>query len=767
MKLSPFQIKAIDNIKLGNHVLVTAHTGSGKTLPAEKAIEYFTSQNKKVIYTSPIKALSNQKFNDFSLKYPDIEVGLLTGDIKHNPGADLLIMTTEILQNKLFRLNTNVSSFFDFDIDIETELGCVIFDEVHYINDKDRGCVWENTIIMLPNHVQFVMLSATIGNPDEFGGWIERIKQKPVAICSTTERVVPLIFYNYFVASGIDKITNKEEQKKINNITNTLNVIKENDKINYDRLHQTNQALTILDKNYKSSSRSFVVNELCNNLRDKEMFPALMFVFSRKQVERIANEISVPLFQENEKDYMVEPVYRQLLVSKVSNWKEYKMLPEYEVYLKLLEKGIGLHHAGMLPIFREMIEILYERKFIKILIATETFAIGLNMPTKTVCFTSLFKYDGSKSRRLHSHEFTQMAGRAGRRNIDTVGHVIILSNLFNQIKPEEYINIFNAKSNNIVSKFKIDYDLILFYISAGLSSEDIITFIKKSFMNVDIECESEYLQETITQLKDRLSAMNCPDAVNTYIELQKKASTMKPNQKKKVMKEIKQLNINETDVDIYNEIQSVKNELYQKEQSKIYTDTYIQNSVCNILSIANKYKYVINGDTLTDKGKMYCTIHEINPFIFCELHEYTNGFTHYNDSELFSLFSMFYELKTDVVNSSEMFPKEIVFIQNTIDDIMQTELQYQIGLTNVTFQTTLHTYVYEWMEQCDDEVTSTILLNKIKEEVFIGEFIKCCLKVIHVCNELRTISSPDLLEKINTGCHKLKKFIISNNSLYL
>jgi superfamily II RNA helicase len=767
MKLSPFQIKAIDNIKLGNHVLVTAHTGSGKTLPAEKAIEYFTSQNKKVIYTSPIKALSNQKFNDFSLKYPDIEVGLLTGDIKHNPGADLLIMTTEILQNKLFRLNTNVSSFFDFDIDIETELGCVIFDEVHYINDKDRGCVWENTIIMLPNHVQFVMLSATIGNPSEFGGWIERIKQKPVAICSTTERVVPLIFYNYFVASGIDKITNKEEQKKINNITNTLNVIKENYKINYDRLHQTNQALSILDKNYKSSSRSFVVNELCNNLRDKEMFPALMFVFSRKQVEQIANEISVPLFQENEKDYMVEPVYRQLLVSKVSNWKEYKMLPEYEVYLKLLEKGIGLHHAGMLPIFREMIEILYERKFIKILIATETFAIGLNMPTKTVCFTSLFKYDGSKSRRLHSHEFIQMAGRAGRRNIDTVGHVIILSNLFNQIKSEEYINIFNAKSNNIVSKFKIDYDLILFYISAGLSSEDIITFIKKSFMNVDIERESEYLQESITQLKDRLSAMNCPDAVKTYIELQKKVSTMKPNQKKKVMKEIKQLNINETDVDIYHEIQSVKNELYQKEQSKIYTDTYIQNGVCNILSIANKYKYVINGDTLTDKGKMYCTIHEINPFIFCELYEHTNGFTYYSDSELFSLFSMFYELKTDVVNSSEIFSKEIVFIQNTIDDIMQTELQYQIGLTNVTFQTTLHTYVYEWMEQCDDEVTSIILLNKIKEEVFIGEFIKCCLKIIHVCNELRTISSPDLLEKINTGCHKLKKFIISNNSLYL
>ena len=533
MILSSFQTKAIDNIKQGNHVLITAHTGSGKTFPAEKAIEFFTSQNKKVIYTSPIKALSNQKFNDFSIKYPHIQVGLLTGDIKHNPSADLLIMTTEILQNKLFRLNTDIKSYFDFDIDIEKDLGCVIFDEVHYINDKDRGSVWENTIIMLPNHVQFVMLSATIGNPEDFGGWISDIKQKPVAICSTSTRVVPLIIYNYFIASGIDKINNKDEQKKLHTLTNTLNIVKQENKIHYDVLHKTNQVLTILEKNNKHSSRSFVLNELCNNLRDKEMFPALMFVFSRKQVEQIAQEISVPLFQENEKDYMVEPVYRQLLVSKVSNWKEYKMLPEYNIYLKLLEKGIGLHHAGMLPIFKEMIEILYERKYIKILIATETFAIGLNMPTKTVCFTSLFKFDGSKLRTLYSHEFTQMAGRAGRRNIDTIGHVIILSNLFNQIKPEEYINLFNVKSNNIVSKFKIDYDLILYYISAGLSEDNIISFIKKSFMNRAINKESYVLSESINTIQSSILSINCPDTVSTYIELNKKALSLKPNQKKK------------------------------------------------------------------------------------------------------------------------------------------------------------------------------------------------------------------------------------------
>ena len=233
------------------------------------------------------------------------------------------------------------------------------------------------------------------------------------------------------------------------------------------------------------------------------------------------------------------------------------------------------------------------------------------------------------------------------------------------------------------------------------------------------------------------------------------------------MKEIKLLNINESDLLLYESIKVMKKELYNTQQNKLYTDSFIQMNVSNILSIAKKYNYISYDNILTNKGNMYCTIHEINPFIFCELFAYTDGFIHYNEMELFSLFSMFYELKSDKVNSSDMFPKEIIFIQNTLDDISKTELQYQIELTKVSFQTILHTYIYEWMNQCDDEVSCAILLNKIKKETFIGEFIKCCLKIIHICNEIRPICGPELLVKINTGIHKLKKFIISNNSLYL
>ena len=214
--LSPFQKYAIEAIYTGNNVLVTAHTGSGKTLPAEFAIEYFTFNKKKVIYTAPIKALSNQKFYEFSRKYKNISFGILTGDIKTNPEADVLIMTTEILLNSLY----NDKSEFDMNYN---DLGCVIFDEVHYINDPERGRVWEEAIMMLPSNVQMVMLSATIDTPENFAKWIETNKpEKIVYLASTNERVVPLTHYGFItVTNGIYKaIKNKELEAEIKSFIN-------------------------------------------------------------------------------------------------------------------------------------------------------------------------------------------------------------------------------------------------------------------------------------------------------------------------------------------------------------------------------------------------------------------------------------------------------------------------------------------------------------------------------------------------------------------
>ena len=226
------------------------------------------------------------------------------------------------------------------------------------------------------------------------------------------------------------------------------------------------------------------------------MFPCLLFVFSRKQVENISKQIFVDLFLPDEKDYMIRPIFTKMLVQKLENWKEYVNLPECEFYIELLEKGIGIHHAGMLPVFREIIEMMYEQKYIKVLIATETFAIGLNMPTRTVIFNSLFKHDGNQMRLLQSHEFIQMAGRAGRRNIDKIGHVILLTNNYQPLGESEYYSLFHNKPKVLSSKFRITYNLILNYLE-NLNKRDFVEMIQKSLMNTDIVNQIHISQKEI------------------------------------------------------------------------------------------------------------------------------------------------------------------------------------------------------------------------------------------------------------------------------
>ena len=221
--LSTFQKYAIEAIVEGNHVLVTAHTGSGKTLPSEFAIEHFVAQGKKVIYTSPIKALSNQKFYEFTNKYPHISFGVLTGDVKTNPEADVLIVTAEILLNTLYNKKNNTGMSLAFDMDFDNDLGCIVMDEVHYINDPSRGKVWEESLILLPLHVQLVMLSATIDAPEKFAHWVEsrdtsdNLNKKIVYLASTNHRVVPLTHYSFITSNtGIFKaIKDKDLEKQM------------------------------------------------------------------------------------------------------------------------------------------------------------------------------------------------------------------------------------------------------------------------------------------------------------------------------------------------------------------------------------------------------------------------------------------------------------------------------------------------------------------------------------------------------------------------
>jgi superfamily II RNA helicase len=771
--LSEFQIQANKSIENGYHTLITAHTGSGKTLPAEYAIKYFTERGKKVIYTSPIKALSNQKYAEFTKKFPELQIGILTGDNKHNPGANVLIMTTEILQNNLFKTNKN--AYLEIDMNIETELGCVIFDEVHYIDDHDRGTVWEQCIIMLPDHVQMVMLSATIGEKEKFAKWIENIKHNKVTICSTDKRVVPLSFYTYMVVPN-KVITPMPASMKatFEQKSGLLDVIDKNIDIVVDK---NKKCLQYLKSNDISISRKFVLNELCGTLREKEMFPALFFVFSRKQVQEMANEIHVSLFDENEKDYMVEPICRQLLVSRVKNWKEYMALPEYQQYVNLLERGIGIHHAGMLPIFREMIEILYDQKYIRVLFATETFAIGLNMPTKTVCFTSLFKHDGNQLRQLYSHEFIQMAGRAGRRNIDTIGHVIMMTNLYNMLDSTQYYKLLHSNPKILKSKFKINYTLLLHYLN-NYSLADCSSLIEKSLMNQDIINEIKFCEQKVTELNveyDQQHALVTNEsACIVYMDLNKDYVLAKNKIRKQISNQITLIETEVRDIKnqvaIFNKVKEIKKEIDVQETNKLYAERYINSQVQSIHNILTNNNYL--NETLTPKGIMACCIHEIHPLVFCDTYEKYDGFKNYTSSDIFCLLSCLYDIKvSDELKdlSPSFFKEELKFMNDRMYYYYDEEVKYQLTNTDQPLNYDMMPYIKLWMESCDDELSSIQLIQRMKVEKkwFTGDFIKCCLKLVNMAKEIESCNNLELIEKLKEGSNKLLKFICSNESLYL
>lgn len=808
-ELSNFQKWAIYSIMSGYNTLVTAHTGSGKTLPAEFAIKYFIEKGKKVIYTSPIKALSNQKFNEFKNKYPDISVGILTGDIKFNPEAQLIIMTTEILRNKLLNTiekndNSDTPSIYncDFNMDIQNECACVIFDEVHYIDDPDRGSVWEQSIIQMPSHISMVMLSASIGKPEIFAKWVETIKDKPTYICGTNERIVPLTHLSFFSTpeSIVDKCKDKKMIKNICSINNLLIPIK-NTKVLFDNssINNFNRCKNYFEKNNIRVQRKYVINSLMNNLKNNKMFPAICFVFSRKQVEQIAKEISVPLFTEDELyddpiPNTIEASCKQLLVSKVSNWKEYIALPEFNQIIGFMKKGIAFHHAGMIPIFKEMIEIMFEQKKIKLLIATETFAVGLNMPTKTVIFSSLYKFNGSISRLLKGHEYTQMAGRAGRRNIDTIGYVIHMNNLFTTPDSVAYNNMINSPPKVMKSKFKIGIPFILNQITskdfmAVTSLDYLYKCVHNSFMKNDIISSLNQTEKNIQELENNIQGIkqfigSHFDSIQKYHNLSSNLSTYKNKEKRMAIKQMNDIKFNnkffDTQYSKYNQLLDYNNNLKQEQEFKVYTNQFVESNVNSILDLLRNNNFVVNMWDLTNKGKIASSVMEAHSLVIADTLEYYDFFEEFDNFEIAAILSCFYPINVDdtlkAFNPPNITPNISVaanFIKDKLEHYENQEINsgIDVGFSYV-YQFDLISYIYNWLK-CDDIQSSIHIINTLKKDksIFLGDFIKCCLKINNIIDELINISEYfqkfNIIVKLKSIKESLLKFVVTNSSLYI
>ena len=431
-----FQIEAINDIKSNNNVLVVAPTGSGKTYIAEKSIEHYLSKQKNVFYTTPIKALSNQKFNDFNRD--GIGTGLLTGDRTINKDSELVVATTEILRNMIFSNDEKLEN-----------TGLIILDEVHYLGDKDRGTTWEEIIIHANQNIKFLCLSATIKNKNEFLEWIVSLRGS-TSLVNSEIRPIPL---------EISLVTSSKSDKNIKIIKSS----KDN----------KNRKIFKFDRQAKQFTKP-KLNEQAAYLESRNLLPVIFFFFSRERVEsssrQLANKMSVIENKNDIKDKYNE-VFKDLTPEEIN-------LLNLDEHMWMWSRGVGFHHAGLAPIVKEFVEYLFLNRYIKYLFATETLALGINMPAKSIYIDRLHKYDGIKTRPLTQSEFLQLSGRAGRRGIDDKGFAFLSYD--KSVNREWYSNLFTLKPNDLTSAFSVNYSSILNLLNI-YNEDEAVELLRKSF----------------------------------------------------------------------------------------------------------------------------------------------------------------------------------------------------------------------------------------------------------------------------------------------
>ncbi|RME82044.1 MAG: DEAD/DEAH box helicase [Planctomycetota bacterium] len=475
LALDGFQKEAIQAVSLGENVIVAAPTGSGKTLIAEYAIEKCIAEGKRIIYTSPIKALSNQKFRDFTQNYGDL-IGIMTGDVTINSDAQVLIMTTEVFRNTIFENPERLEHMW-----------YVIFDEIHYMDDLERGTVWEESIIFAPSHIRFLALSATIQNLNEFASWIEYIRESKVRVVLEETRPVPLRHYLYLEGEELIELEELEKNKKI--------------------FFKKKKKKRSKKKGDKEKRTPFIQTQmsLIDKVMENRHLPAIYFMFSRAACERMADRMKEENLLSTEESKRMEQILQQNIQELAFTEEE---IQHGKHIIQLLRKGVCFHHAGILPVLKELIERCFSTGLLKLLFATETFALGVNMPAKAVIFDSLRKFNGIREVYIKARDYQQMAGRAGRRGIDQEGYVYSIL----QPHRESYRHVkqvLTGKAEPVSSRFNLDYCTLLnLYHRLG---DNFFEAWEKSFASFKTKQQKRkpyWYQNMIYQVEAKLEVLN-------------------------------------------------------------------------------------------------------------------------------------------------------------------------------------------------------------------------------------------------------------------
>ncbi len=510
-KLDDFQEEALFHINNGKSVVVCAPTGAGKTCIAQMAIHKALNEGHRIFYTTPLKALSNQKYSDFSEKYGVDKVGLLTGDTSINRDAQIVVMTTEVFRNMLY--GTNFGSVSDNLKDVRY----VVLDEVHYMNDEQRGTVWEESIIYCPTNVQIIALSATVANSQQLTDWINTVHSK-TELVYTDFRPVPLRYYYYDSSKPNDILPLLTPDGKLNK------KIKPESKAKY------------FGRRGKMPQRQ-VAKDVVSVLHKKNMLPAIYFTFSRKkcdeQMEKCAGLcLTTPEEQKEIRqivdDYLAENPY-------LYNNK----------HLEYVLCGVASHHAGLLPGWKVLVEKLFQKGLIKVVFATETLAAGINMPARSTVISAVSKRTDSGHRMLTPSEFLQMSGRAGRRGMDKIGYVTIIGTAFQS--PEEVAELVTSEANPLESRFSPTYSMVVNLLQR-FTLDEAKELILKSFGYYSSTTRLTPLMKQQQELDneiDNIKAFKCPfnrtskdmfdynKLRNTYVEQRKTVKVLRKQMNKK------------------------------------------------------------------------------------------------------------------------------------------------------------------------------------------------------------------------------------------
>lgn len=779
--LDPFQKHAVKAIHQGQNVLVTAKTGSGKTLVGEYLIHHCLKQGKRVFYTTPIKSLSNQKFHDLKQMFPS--VGIMTGDIKYRPDAQILIMTTEILRNLLYKEGTQTQSLgLTAQISLEN-LGGVVFDEVHYINDRERGKVWEETMILLNPKIQLVLLSATIDKPELFASWLGDLKQTPIYLISTSYRIVPLE-HSVFIGNQPQLLMDNKEVFYADAYKRYLDwrEQKRKDKDVKEKQVAARKAggwENAVVKGGGMPAFNHQLNECITYLKEKSLMPCLFFVFSRKGCENLAGLVQGSLIDSSD-----AAAIRHIWDFHLHRYKDIlEHLPQAHQLKELVMRGIAFHHSGILPILREMVELLFGRGLLKCLFATETFAVGINMPTKTVVFLDLEKYSDENQglRLLRTDEYIQMAGRAGRRGKDEKGYVFYLPQR-DPVSLGELQTMMTGRKSAICSQMDFGYDFILkTFQSKNLKWMDLL---EQSYWYRQVQGEMQETDKHLQLLQSKIQEIGLtPEQLATCearADAEAKVKTAVNAAKKEAQRQLESMKNKQMGPSWealwkqYQVHKELTRQLEMNDSNFKNLKTIHLTKVEPAIELLTTWGFLNEDKSLTDLGVLGSELNEGHPILMAKA--YKEGVWKGMSQEDFVAFlaGFLNEGKTN----DETNPEDLIISEKTrnalnfVDDIayrcQQAEDKTQIRLAKQGFWE-IHTTWIEPLRKWMEEEDAAVICSEFG--LYEGNFLRSVLKVANMVDEWVSLATftknIELLQLLEGLRERLVRDIVKPESLYL